>query len=122
MTGVDSPKQVLADQLRLGPGFGAADRERVLRGLSGLATHLAGWRPDQVELEIMIKDRGGPEQKVTLQAWLAGWPHFVATSYDRDLDRALVEVRKELIRQIEDERSRRDPRPRHKSSGRSLPT
>jgi hypothetical protein len=43
-------------------------------------------------------DTEGPDQKVTLQAWLAG--------------RALAEVRRDLIRQIEEERSRREPRKR----------
>jgi hypothetical protein len=47
---------------------------------------------------------------VTLEAWIAGWPHLVATSSNPDLDRALVEVRKELIRQIEREHDRRTPK------------
>jgi predicted N-formylglutamate amidohydrolase len=41
---------------------------------------------------------------------LAGRAHLVVTSHERDLDHALVEVRRDLIRQIEDERSRREPR------------
>jgi hypothetical protein len=36
----------------------------------------------------------------------------VATSHERDLDQALAEVRRDLIRQVEDERSRREPRKR----------
>ena len=57
-----------------------------------------------------LKDTEGPDQKVTLQAWLAGRAHLVATSHERDLDHALAEVRRDLIRQIEEERSRREPR------------
>jgi hypothetical protein len=77
--------------------------------------HLSGWEHDQVDLEVSLKDADGPDQRVTLQAWLAGRAHLVATSHKRDLDHALAEVRRDLIRQIEDERSRREPRKRRKS-------
>jgi len=40
---------------------------------------------------------------------------LVATSHERDLDHALAEVRRDLIRQIEDERARREPRKGRKS-------
>jgi hypothetical protein len=39
----------------------------------------------------------------------------VATSHQRDLDHALAEVRKELIRQIEEKKSRRESRKRPKT-------
>jgi len=79
--------------------------------LCALAPHLSGWEHDQVDVEVSLKDTEGPDQKVTLQVWLAGRAHF-ATSHERDLDHALAEVRRDLIRQIEDERSRREPRKR----------
>ncbi len=109
----------LEERLRLGVGFAATDRPRVLGALSALAPHLAGWEHDQVDLEVSLKDTGGPDQKVTLQAWLAGRAHLVATSHERDLDHALADVRKDLIRQIEDERSRREPRERRKTRKRT---
>jgi hypothetical protein len=43
----------------------------------------------------------------------------VATSHERDLDLALAEVRRELIRQIEDERSRHEPRKDRKTRKRT---
>ena len=70
---------------------------------------------DQVDLEVSLKDTEGPDQKVTLQAWLAGRAHLVAASHERDVDHALAEVRRDLIRQIEDEKSRREPRKRRKT-------
>jgi ribosome-associated translation inhibitor RaiA len=100
---------IVENSLRLGAGLDEDDRPRVLEDLASLDSHLSRWTPDQVDLEVSVKDRDGPDQKVTLQAWLAGWPHFVAVSHNRDLDHALIETRKELIRQIEDERSRRKP-------------
>ena len=70
----------LDERLRLGAGFAAADRPRILRALSALAPHLSGWEHDQ-----------------------------------GDLDHALADVRRDLIRRIEEERSRREPRKRRKT-------
>ena len=106
----------ILERVRLGSGLGDADRPRLLGDLEGLAHHLAGWRPDEVDLEVTVKDRGSAHQRVTLNAWLPGWPHLVATSSDVDLDHAVREARKELIRQIEGERDRQRPR-----RGRSKP-
>jgi hypothetical protein len=111
----NSPTATLEEHLRLGAGFGEADRPHILEALSALAPHLSGWEHDQVALEVSLKDAEGPDQKVTLQAWLAGRAHLVATSHERHLDHALAEVRRDLIRQIEDERSRREPRKRRKT-------
>ena len=110
MSGSENSPRTLEERLRLGAGFTAADRPRILGALSALAPHLSGWEHDQVDLEVSLKDTEGPDQKVTLQAWLAGRAHLVATSHKRELDHALAEVRRDLIRQIEDERSRREPR------------
>jgi ribosome-associated translation inhibitor RaiA len=118
MSGTDnSPTGILDERLRLGAGFAAADRPRRLGALSALAPHLSGWEHDRVDLEVSLKDTEGPDQKVTLQAWLGGRTHLVATSHEHDLDHALAEVRRELIRQIEDERSRRKRRKmRHRTT------
>jgi ribosome-associated translation inhibitor RaiA len=116
MSGTEnSPTGTLEKHLRLGTGFAPADRPRIILALSALAPHLSGWEHDQVDLEVSLKDTEGPDQKVTLQAWLAGRAHLVATSHEHDLDHALAEVRRDLIRQIEDERSRREPRKRRKT-------
>ena len=120
MSGTENtPAGTLEERLRLGAGFGAADRLRILGALSALAPHLSGWEHEQVDLEVSLKDADGPDQKVTLQAWLARRAHLVATSDERDLDHALAEVRRDLIRQIEDERSRREPRTRRKTRNRA---
>ncbi len=116
MSGTENnPPGTLDEHLRFGAGVAAADRPRILEALSALAPHLSGWEHDQVDLEVSLKDTEGPDRKVTLQAWLAGRTHLVATSHERDLDHALAEVRRDLIRQIEDERSRREPRKRRKT-------
>ena len=115
----NGPTGTLEGRLRLGAGFAASDRLRILGALSALAPHLAGWEHDQVALEVSLKDAEGPDQKVTLQAWLAGRAHLVATSHKRDLDHALADVRRDMIRQIEVERSRREPRERRKTRKRT---
>jgi ribosome-associated translation inhibitor RaiA len=102
----DAP--ILAERLRLGVGFGTEDRSHLLEVLSALDRHLAHWRPEQVDIQISVKDRGGREQKVSLEAWLPSWPPLVATASGVDLGHALVDVRKDLIRQIEDHKARRD--------------
>jgi len=100
--------QILEDRLRLGAGFGAEDRDHVLELLAPLSRHLAHWGAGRVDLEISVKDRGGAEQKVTLETWLPGWPSLVATSTGHELDPSLIDVRKDTIRQIEDEKAKRD--------------
>src|SRR6476469_8529827 len=98
MTGTEnSPTEPLEEHLRLGAGFAAADRPHILAVLSALAPHLSGWEHDQLDLEVSLKDIEGPDQKLTLHAWLAGRTHLVATSHERGLDHALAEVRRELI-------------------------
>jgi hypothetical protein len=61
MSGTEnSPTSTLEENLRVGAGFAAADRPRVLEPLSALAPHLSGWEHDQVDLEVSLKDTEGP--------------------------------------------------------------
>ncbi len=106
----NSPARILGERLRLGAGFGAGDRDHVLELVSPLGRHLAHWSPERVDLEISVKNRGGAEQTVTLEAWLPRWPSLVARSAERELDHAVTNVRKEMIRLIEDKKAKRDPR------------
>jgi ribosome-associated translation inhibitor RaiA len=115
----NGPIRILEERLRLGFGFSAAHRQHVLGLLSSLERHLARWQPEQVDVEISVKDRNGPEQRVTFEARLPKWPPLVATSTARDLDQALIEVRKEMIRQIEDEKAKRGGHEHLGSSGRT---
>src|SRR5829696_9091176 len=116
MSGTEnSPTGNLDERLRLGAGFAAADRPRILGGLPVLAPHLSGWEHDQVELEVSLKDTDGPGPERHSSSLASGTGALVANSHQRDLDHALAEVRRDLIRQIEDERSRREPRKRRKT-------
>jgi ribosome-associated translation inhibitor RaiA len=111
VTGSESPRtDVLDEVVRLGAGFGDDDRAWVLEKLSALVPHLARWDPADVALEISVKHRDAKEQQVTLRADLPGYTPLVASAVDRDLDRALAEAKRELIRQVEDEKKKREPK------------
>jgi ribosome-associated translation inhibitor RaiA len=101
---------VLDAVVRLGMGFADDDRRWVLDSLAALVPHLARWDPSQLEVEASVKHRDGKEQQVTLQANLPGYPPLVAKAADRQLDRAIVAAKRELIRQIEDEKGKREPK------------
>ena len=103
-------REVLDKVLHFGAGFKDGERPQVLEALSALAPHLAHWNSNDVEVKISVKDRDGKEQHVTLQADLPGYSPLVAVAADRNLDRALAKAKRELIRQIEDQKSLREPK------------
>lgn len=100
----------VAARLRLGSGFAAAERPDILERLSSLDHALAAFAADVVELELSMKDRDRPGQSTTLQCWVAGWPRLVATSSQPAFVSALVEVRDDLRRQLDDAKARSTPR------------
>lgn len=65
-----------------------------------------------VELDLYIKDRDTPSQHLTLEATIDRWPKLVARANGGRMDRALNEVRDEMIRLITDARDRHHPRHR----------
>lgn len=103
---------VIANRLHLATGFHADERDWVVQRLAALGSRLRSFRDDQVDLEISLKDRRGVAQQVTLECWISRTPrlHLVATSSDTDLPAALNEVRNELIRQVDEAKTRTEPR------------
>lgn len=90
--------------LRIVPEFRPEEYEDVREQLRGrLETRLARWTSDQVELELSVKDRDTPSQKVTLEVWVAasGRTRFVATSKETSLRAAVNEARDDVHRQID---------------------
>jgi ribosome-associated translation inhibitor RaiA len=89
------------DRLRIVPEFRSDEREGILEVLFGrLERRLAHWKPSQVELELSVKERDRPSQRTVLECWITGVPRMVATSTEADIDRAIVEVRDDLFRQL----------------------
>lgn len=110
----DAPEDatVIVQRLQLGTGFLASEHDWVSGHLASLGSRLRSFRADQVDLEISVKDCQGVEQRVTLECWINRSPrlHLVATSSKRDLPAALSEVRDELIRQVDEAKTRTEPR------------
>lgn len=94
-------------QLRLEAGFGADEADRVRDVMSKLNRRLSHFPADAVDMELTVKDRDTTSQKVTLEAWLPNLPRFVAVSKENDLHDGLMEVRDDLLRQINDEVDKR---------------
>jgi ribosome-associated translation inhibitor RaiA len=95
--------------IHVGAGFVAKERPHVLEALSTLAPHLGRWDPRDVDVDVSLQDRGGNEQRVTLRTRLPGLPPLVAVADDADVTRALGEAKRELIRQLEHQKSTREP-------------
>jgi hypothetical protein len=91
-----------ADRLRVLPQFHPNEHGRLTEILFGrLENRLAHWHPEQVELELGVKERGTKSQRTVLECSIAGHPKLVATSTEEDVDRAAYEVRDELWQQID---------------------
>jgi ribosome-associated translation inhibitor RaiA len=89
-------------QLRLGDGFTDAERDRVVSRLEKLNRRLRKFPADGTDLLLTVKERGTASQKVTLECGLPHFPPLVATSNEPDLQAALMEVREDLWRLIDD--------------------
>jgi ribosome-associated translation inhibitor RaiA len=101
--------------LHLGVGFVAKERPHVLQALAALESHLGRWDPLDLSLEISLQDRGRKEQRVTLRTTPPGLPPLVAVAHNRDVTCALHEAKHELIRQLEHQKSAREPMHNRKS-------
>jgi ribosome-associated translation inhibitor RaiA len=106
----NSRTDLLDEVLVLSGGLSEADRSRVLDHLSTLETHLSRWDPADVTVEVSVKNRDGREQQVTLRADLPGHSPLVAKVVDPNLDSALASAQRELVRQVEDEKKKREPK------------
>jgi hypothetical protein len=92
----------MKDRLRVVPQFRPDEYDHARDVLFGrLERRLSRWDPEQVELELSVKERDTDSQRTVLECWIAGLPKFVGTSTERDLDAALVEVRDDVWRQID---------------------
>jgi hypothetical protein len=106
----ENSRNILDEVLHLSGGFSESDRPRALDALSALVPHLSRWQPDEMLVDVSVKDRDGREQTVTLRAELSGYPQLLAKASNAHLDAALVDARREFVRQLEDEKKKRDPK------------
>jgi ribosome-associated translation inhibitor RaiA len=103
------PKAFRENVIHVGAGFVAKEHSHVLDALATLAPHLGRWDPSQVDVEVTLQDRGGKQQRVTLRTSLPGRPQLVAVADNPDLTRALSDAKRELIAQLEHQKSEREP-------------
>ena len=96
--------------LRVGTGFSQGDRNWIAEQLGTLDARLASFHADATELEISVKDRGSRGQKVTLECWIGGREKIVTTSNEDDLHAAVMDVRDDLRRRLNDAKTRQEPR------------
>ncbi len=109
MSAVANPATV-AECLRMGAGFSQGDRTWIAELLGTLDNRLASFHADATALEISVKDRMAPGQKVTLECWLSGGDKVVTTSSLEDLHAAVMDCRDDLRRRLNDAKSRQEPR------------
>ena len=100
--GEDTEGRASLDQLVLGVGFEESERERIVERLAKLNRRLKRFRADGTWLELRVKERNNSGQSVTLECELPGFAKLVATSSEPDLRDALMDVREDLWRQIDD--------------------
>lgn len=98
----DVDERASLDLLRLSGEFDEGDRARIVERLSKLNRRLKKFPADGTDLHLTVKDRDSGGQKVTLEAWLPKFGHFAATSTEPDLRDALMDVREDMWRQIDD--------------------
>ena len=95
------------DQLVLGTGFEESERGRIVERLAKLNRRLKRFPADGTWLELSVKERDNSSQSLTLICELPGFSKLVATSNEKDLRDALMDVREDLWRQIDDAVTRR---------------
>lgn len=101
----NAPNEVMF--LRLGAGFSSSERDEVLARFSKLNRRLRRFRSDAVDLELSVKGRDTNEQQVILEARIAGFDSFLASSREPVLKDALNDVRDDIWRQIDDALNKR---------------
>ena len=109
MSAVANPATV-GECLRVGAGFSQGDLNWIAEQFATLDGRLAGFHADSTELEVSVKDRQAKGQKVTLECWIAGRQKIVTTSAEEDLHAALHDVRDDLRRKLNDQKTRQEPR------------
>jgi ribosome-associated translation inhibitor RaiA len=109
MSAVANPATV-QECLRVGVGFSQGDRNWIAEQFGTLDARLASYRADATELEISVKDRESRGQKVTLECRVSGREKIVTTSSLEDLHAAVMDVRDDLRRRLNDAKTRQEPR------------
>lgn len=91
----------MEERLRIAPEFRPEEYDRYRELVFGnLARRLKRWQPEQVELELSVNERDTRSQRTVLSCWIAGVPRIVGASTLPDLEKAVIEVRNDVRRQV----------------------
>jgi len=102
-------KDFRENSIHVGSGFVARERAHVVEVLSALGPHLGKWDTSDVVVDVSLQDRDGKEQRVTLRTTLPGHQPLTAVAENPDIDHALSEAKRELIRQLGHRKSMKEP-------------
>ena len=100
----------VADSLTVHGDLHQADVDKLVDHWSKLDARLRSFDAGTVSMDLFVKDRDSKSQHVTLDVKIDHHDPLVATSSSTDLDRALNEVRDEMIRQLNDMKTKSEPR------------
>jgi ribosome-associated translation inhibitor RaiA len=109
MSAVANPATV-DECLRVGAGFSQGDLNWIAEQFTPLDARLAAFDADTTALYISVKDRESPGQKVTMEATIGGREKLVVTSSEDDLHAAIMDVRDDLKRRLNDAKTKHEPR------------
>lgn len=101
---------IVAEALQVHGALYDDELEQLLSHWTNLDQRLQSFAHRSIRLDLHIHDRDTPAQRVTLEAYIGGFPKFVTTEASRDLGHALNEVRDEMIRKLNDAKTRNEPR------------
>ena len=94
----------VADSLRVVPEFDPSESDEIVEIVSArLDRRLGRFDADQIELEISVKERDTPSQRVALECWIAvpGNTRFVGTSTEGSLMAAVREAAEDVYTQVD---------------------
>lgn len=100
----------VADSLNVHGDLRDDEVETLVAHWSKLDARLRSFDAGTVDMQLYVKDRDTRSQHLTLDVKIDGLPALVATSSSTDLEQALNEVRDEMIRQVDDLKTKREPR------------
>jgi ribosome-associated translation inhibitor RaiA len=100
----------VADSLSVHGDLYQDDIDKLVDHWSKLDARLRSFDAGTVSMQLFVKDRDTKSQHVTLDLKIDGHNPLVATSSNGELDRALNEVRDEMIRQLSHMKGKTEPR------------
>ena len=100
----------VAESLNLHGDIRDGEFDTIVDHWAKLDSRLRSFDAGTVSMQLFVKERDTNSQHLTLDVKIDGQNPLVATSSNTDFDRALNEVRDEMIRQITDMKTKTEPR------------